>query len=92
MIRKVYTSLNDFILQNRELGTELPYSDNTGILAKPLDVGAHTVQNRIACQAMEGCDGNADGTPGELTIRRYDRFARGGAGLIWYEATAVLPE
>ncbi|MBO5395662.1 MAG: flavin oxidoreductase/NADH oxidase [Clostridia bacterium] len=92
MIRKVYTSIEDFILQNRELETELPYSDNTEILGKPLTVGAHTVSNRLACQAMEGCDGNPDGTPGELTLRRYDRFAEGGAGLIWYEATAVLPE
>ncbi|MBQ6897632.1 MAG: flavin oxidoreductase/NADH oxidase, partial [Clostridia bacterium] len=92
MIRKVYTSLDEFILQNRELETELPYSDNTRILGKSLAIGAHTLSNRLACQAMEGCDGNADGTPGELTLRRYDRFAKGGAGLIWYEATAVMPE
>jgi len=25
-------------------------------------------------------------------IRRYDRFAKGGAGLIWFEATAVMEE
>ena len=30
-----------------------------------------------------------DGRPGELTWRRYERFARGGAKLIWFEATAV---
>jgi 2,4-dienoyl-CoA reductase-like NADH-dependent reductase (Old Yellow Enzyme family) len=41
---------------------------------------------------MEGCDGTADGTPGELTKRRYMRFARSGAGLIWFEAVAVVPE
>jgi 2,4-dienoyl-CoA reductase-like NADH-dependent reductase (Old Yellow Enzyme family) len=29
------------------------------------------------------------GRPGELTWRRYERFARGGAKLIWFEATAV---
>ena len=23
-------------------------------------------------------------SPGELTFRRYERFARGGAGLIWF--------
>ena len=92
MIRKVYTSIDEFIAQNRELETELPYSDNTEILSQALTIGSHTFSNRLACQAMEGCDGNADGTPGELTLRRYDRFAKGGAGLIWYEATAVLPE
>ena len=27
---------------------------------------------------MEGCDGTAGGSPDELTLRRYDRFAKGG--------------
>ena len=38
---------------------------------------------------MEGCDGELDGRPGELTWRRYGRFATGGAKLVWFEATAV---
>jgi 2,4-dienoyl-CoA reductase-like NADH-dependent reductase (Old Yellow Enzyme family) len=38
---------------------------------------------------MEGCDGERDGRPGELTVRRYERFVRGGAGLLWFEATAI---
>jgi NADPH2 dehydrogenase len=59
------------------------------ILARPVRVGPHTVSNSIAIQPMEGCDGTLDGSPGELTWRRYQRFARGGAGLIWFEATAV---
>lgn len=41
---------------------------------------------------MEGCDGTGDGKPDELTLRRYDRFARSGAALIWEEATAVCEE
>ncbi|CAN5765721.1 NADH:flavin oxidoreductase [soil metagenome] len=41
---------------------------------------------------MEGCDGEPDGSPGELTIRRYHRFAAGGSGLLWFEACAVVPE
>jgi 2,4-dienoyl-CoA reductase-like NADH-dependent reductase (Old Yellow Enzyme family) len=41
---------------------------------------------------MEGCDGDAEGRPSELTWRRYERFARGGAKLIWFEATAVCRE
>ena len=48
--------------------------------------------NALAIQPMEGCDGTADGKPGELTYRRYQRFASGGAGLIWFEATAVNQE
>ena len=41
---------------------------------------------------MEGCDGEPDGSPGELTFRRYHRFGAGGAKLIWGEAAAVVPE
>ncbi len=41
---------------------------------------------------MEGCDGEPDGSPGELTFRRYRRFGAGGAKLIWGEAAAVVPE
>lgn len=59
------------------------------VLARPVPVGAFTVGNSIAIQPMEGCDGTLDGAPGELTWRRYTRFARGGAKLIWFEATAV---
>jgi 2,4-dienoyl-CoA reductase-like NADH-dependent reductase (Old Yellow Enzyme family) len=59
------------------------------VLARSVRVGAATVGNSIAIQPMEGCDGTLDGSPGELTWRRYERFARGGAKLIWFEATAV---
>ena len=41
---------------------------------------------------MEGCDGTSDGNIGELTERRYMRFAESGAGIIWFEATAVCQE
>ncbi len=73
-------------------GTQLPYTDDTSVLSQPLNVGNKTAANRICYQAMEGCDGTADGAPGELTMRRYERFAKGGAGIIWFEATAVCEE
>ena len=92
MIRKVYTSFEEFNLQNTELGSNLPYSEDVSVLKKEYKIGNKTIPNRLACQAMEGCDGTADGSPDELTVRRYDRFARGGAGIIWFEATAVLEE
>ena len=41
---------------------------------------------------MEGCDAELDGSPGELTFRRFRRFGAGGAKLIWGEACAVVPE
>ncbi len=45
--------------------------------------------NRLALQAMEGCDGNLDGSPSPLTIRRYLRFAGSSAAFQYIEATAV---
>ena len=92
MVRKVYTSRAEFDAQNQLLGLELPYSEDLSVFQKELKVGRKVIPNRLACQAMEGCDGTSDGAPGELTIRRYDRFAKGGAGTIWFEATAVLEE
>jgi 2,4-dienoyl-CoA reductase-like NADH-dependent reductase (Old Yellow Enzyme family) len=62
------------------------------ILARKVAVGTFTVGNSMAIHPMEGCDGTLDGRPGELTWRRYERFGRGGAKLIWFEATAVVPE
>ena len=92
MTRKVYTTLQEFHTQNQELGTALPFTPDVAALAAPLAVGSKTIPNRLACQAMEGCDGTADGSPDLLTKRRYERFAKGGAGLIWFEATAVMEE
>ncbi|MBQ7100578.1 MAG: flavin oxidoreductase/NADH oxidase [Clostridia bacterium] len=92
MIRKVYTSKDEFISQRDELKLNIPYAEDVSVLGTPLQIGKKAVPNRLACQAMEGCDGTADGSPDELTIRRYDRFAKGGAGTIWFEATAVMRE
>lgn len=75
-----------------EASVTLPYSEDTSILKTPVQLGTKTAPNRIAYQAMEGCDGTPGGLPDELTRRRYLRFARGGAGVIWFEATAVLKE
>lgn len=82
----------DFLAQNEELGTALPYSEDTSVLANKVEVAGKIFPNRLACQAMEGCDGTRDGRPDELTKRRYRRFAEGGAGIIWFEATAVMNE
>jgi NADPH2 dehydrogenase len=62
------------------------------VLSQKVAVGGMAVGNAIAIHPMEGCDGDADGKPSELTWRRYERFARSGAKLIWFEATAVCRE
>ncbi len=61
-------------------------------LAQPVQVGRFRVGNSLAIHPMEGCDGTLSGSPDELTWRRYERFATGGAKLIWVEATAVVEE
>ena len=47
--------------------------------------------NRFAILPMEGWDGTRDGRPSELVRRRWLRFARSGAKLLWgCEAGEVL--
>ncbi len=81
----------------RTLGAESVHFENDpdrmrAALARPVRVGSFTVGNSMAIHPMEGCDGTLEGRPDELTWRRYERFARGGAKLIWFEATAVHPD
>ena len=62
------------------------------LLNEKLQFGGKLLPNRICFQPMEGCDCVEDGTPGELTVSKYMKAARSGAGLIWMEACAVCPE
>ncbi|HOL30410.1 MAG TPA: hypothetical protein PK052_00375 [Anaerohalosphaeraceae bacterium] len=66
--------------------------NDISILSEPVQAGVLCIPNSFAIHPMEGADGNTDGTPSPLTFRRYQRFAAGGAGLIWVEAIAVVPE
>ena len=92
IVRRVYGSLDEFNKQNAELGLGLPATVDLSVLGEGLTVQGKVIPNRLACQAMEGCDGTAEGSPDELTKRRYKRFAEGGAGVIWFEATACMRE
>lgn len=59
-------------------------------LRVPLSRGSIKIGNRIAVQPMEGWDATSDGNPSESTLRRWRRFGRSGAKLIWGgEAVAV---
>lgn len=62
------------------------------IFESKLNLHNITINNRIVFHPMEGCDGTSDGAIDELTRRRYLRFAKSGAGIIWFEATAVTNE
>lgn len=74
------------------LNLDIPLADDLTPLFRPLALGGRTLPNRLVSLPMEGADAHASGAPGDLTFRRYRRFARGGCGLIWFEATAVRPD
>ena len=74
------------------LGLSIPLETDTSYLARTVDTAGHIVPNSMAVHPMEGCDGAPEGAPGPLTLRRYQRFAAGGAGLLWFEACAVVAE
>ena len=87
-----YKTLEELQQDINRVGVDLPLSTDIGVLGRPLIIGSKTIPNRLAVNPMEGCDGTPDGRPSELTQRRYERFAAGGAGLLWFEATAVVNE
>ncbi len=95
-IRKLDTH-EAFSAHLRSLGLDLPVDEALspdGALAQPITIrdgaaGVLHVPNRFAILPMEGWDGTPDGRPTELVRRRWQRFAGGGAGLVWAEATAV---
>jgi len=86
------SSLDELRDAIRELGLDIPVDEDTSVLREPVAVADRTIPNSMAVHPMEGCDGTPDGAPDELTFRRYLRFAAGGAGLLWFEACAVVPE
>jgi 2,4-dienoyl-CoA reductase (NADPH2) len=86
------SSIEDFKRLGKRLGVQIEASEDVSILAEPVPAGKLLIPNSLAVHPMEGCDGDSQGRPGKLTLRRYERFAAGGAGLLWVEATAVVPE
>lgn len=87
-----YPTLDSLRAAAAEVRADLPLQEDVSPLFRPLTLGVKAAPNRIAFQPMEGTDGTEGGAPGELTIRRYERFAKAGPGLIWFEAVATVPE
>lgn len=92
-------TVNAFRARLAELALDLPVDDEIQTagrgspLAAPLLIGPFTVANRWCIHPMEGWDANRDGSPSELTLRRWRHFGRSGAKLIWGgEAAAVTPD
>jgi len=66
--------------------------NNISALSSTFEVSGARFENRVVLQPMEGCDCNEDGSPSELTVKKYMSAARSGAGCVWFEANAACPE
>lgn len=87
-----FRSLEELQQKAEELQLAIPFDTDTSVLQTPVRVGDKTLKNALVVQPMEGCDSRADGSPTELVYRRYERFAKGGSGMLWMEACAVTKE
>ena len=90
--RFAYESAEQIRDECNRLGLEIHFAENTGVLYEPVEIGGRRMGNRLAILPMEGSDATTDGKPGELTFRRWKRFAEGGAKMIWGEAASVVPD
>ena len=88
-------SYAQFLRYCDEVGAALPVEEvalagAASPLAQPYVYRGRQLANRFAVLPMEGWDGTAEGAPSDLTRRRWRRFGKSGAKLIWGgEAVAV---
>ena len=87
-----YKNLDEIKAKAAELGVHLPFARDTHILTEETSFGNVTLKNRIGIAPMEGADALPDGSPSELTIRRYINEAEGANAVIWFEAISIVPE
>jgi 2,4-dienoyl-CoA reductase-like NADH-dependent reductase (Old Yellow Enzyme family) len=88
--RFTYETLEELAAECQRRNIGINFAKNIEILYEPFEIGGRKLGNRLAILPMEGSDATIDGKPGELTHRRWKRFAEGGAKLIWGEAAAVI--
>lgn len=84
-----YRSLTELKNKINELNLTIPINSDVENLKQGVKLKNLFIPNRLSIQPMEGFDAKLDGKPSKLTYRRYERYAKGGAGLIWFEATAI---
>lgn len=83
---------DELIEKLKEQGLEAPVSSDLDGLRRPVEIYGKTLPNSTLIQPMEGADSDTDGSPTKITERRYGKFARQGAAVIWFEATAVTED
>ncbi len=58
-------------------------------LSMPIKIGEREAKNRFVINAMECCDGDAEGNVTEKTAARYKRLFEGQAGVVFFESITV---
>ncbi len=61
-------------------------------LASPIKIGKKTAPNRWVNHPMECNDADDSGNPTDLTLKRYQKLAEGGAGIITVESLSISPQ
>ena len=87
-----FSSPEALLEKAQSLHLNLPFQEDISPLLQPICLGGKRLTNRLAVHPMEGFDALGDGSPSDLTLRRYLRFARGGSALIWFEAASICTE
>ena len=91
-IRRVET-LEEFQQVTKAAGLSFPVAEDGKALKAPVTLkNGKVIPNAIGIPPLEGFDGTPEGAPTDTVFRRYDRYARGGSGLIWYESVAIAPD
>ncbi len=64
-------------------------SNKDTYLARPIQIGQRTAPNRFVINAMECCDGDAEGNVTQKSLDRYKRLFAGQAGVVFFESITV---
>jgi len=87
-----YKNIQELKEDIERLDLDIEISDDLEVFKKTITIGDHTIANSLATHPMEGGDSDHKGSPTDLTNRKYERMARGGAGLIWLEAVSICED
>lgn len=87
-----YKSLEELKSDVLDMGLSIHVSHDLSVLGKPVPLKNKVIPNSLASLPMEGGDSDHMGSPTPMTLRKYERIARGGAGLIWVEAVSITED
>ena len=76
----------------RRLALDLPLDDGPDVLQQPLMLAGRMVPNRFLVRPATANDAQPGGAPSALTMRRYDRFIKGGCGILCTEPVSIAPD